>query len=102
MSIEFDSILEYQSFMIALQRQVGRCNARAVPEPEDEAPKLEVLAADNTHSPVFTRIVFDTRYEVLLIDSAGDILMENTRYRVLLHLHREQKLAHLVTGMGRR
>lgn len=43
--------------------------------------------------------MFDEDSEVLVIDTVGDILMDNARYRVLLHLTEEQKTAVLVTGM---
>lgn len=37
--------------------------------------------------------MFDEDSEVLVIDTVGDILMDNARYRVLLHLTEEQKTA---------
>ncbi|CAJ1372160.1 unnamed protein product [Effrenium voratum] len=70
--------------------------------------------------PVQTRVTFDEETEVLLIDTVGDILMDNAQYRVLLHLKedrqrdrplsdlfgysvtrffKEQKFALLVTGI---
>lgn len=98
MSIEFPSIPEYQSFMLSLQREAGRYGSQPEVTPQD-APFLEILAADQSRDVVQTRISFDPEAEVLLIDSVGDILMEGTQYRVLLHLRNEQKLAHLVTGV---
>jgi len=100
MSIEFESIPEYQSFMLKLQRQAGRRDTgSSLPAEADEgAPFLEILPADNVRQPVQTRIFFDSEAEVLLIDTVGDILMERTKYRVMLHLREEQKFATLVTG----
>jgi len=98
MSIEFQSIPEYQSFMLALQREAGRYGSNHDATPQD-APFLEILSADRSHEPVQTRISFDPEAELLLIDTVGDILMESTKYNVLLHLRAEQKLAHLVTGI---
>lgn len=99
MSIEFPSIPDYQGFMLSLQREAGRYDAGPENRSPENAPYLEILPADNAHAPVQTRIHFDAEAEVLLIDTVGDILMEGTRYRVLLHLQTEQKLAHLVTGI---
>jgi len=100
MSIEFSSIPDYQGFMLALQRQVGRRDmTSAVPDCEVDAPFLEILPVDNVHCPVQTRITFDPDAELLLIDSVGDVLVEATSYRVLLHLRNEQKTARLVTGV---
>jgi hypothetical protein len=99
MSLEFPSIPEYQGFMLSLQRQAGRHDAGPDLRSPQDAPFLEILPSDNTHMPVQTRILFDAEAEVLLIDTLGDILMEGTRYRVLLHLRDEQKMAHLVTGV---
>lgn len=99
MSIEFPSIPEYQSFMLSLQREAGRYDANPGSRSPEDAPFLEILPADNAHAPVQTSIHFDADAEVLLIDTVGDILMEGTRYRVLLHLQKQQKLAHLVTGV---
>jgi len=100
MSIEFPNIPEYQGFMLSLQREGGRYDAGPENRSPENAPYLEILPADHMgHAPVQTRIHFDAEAEVLLIDTVGDILMEGTRYRVLLHLLREQKLAHLVTGI---
>eukprot|EP00927_Polykrikos_kofoidii_P053889 TRINITY_DN48412_c0_g1_i1.p1 TRINITY_DN48412_c0_g1~~TRINITY_DN48412_c0_g1_i1.p1 ORF type:complete len:395 (+),score=57.29 TRINITY_DN48412_c0_g1_i1:73-1185(+) len=100
MSLEFSNIPEYQAFMLAIQRQVGK---RHIPsarvEDHEQAPFLEILPADNAHGAVQTRILFDEDAEVLLIDTVGDIVMECTRYQVLLHLFDDQKMATLVTGM---
>lgn len=98
MSIEFQGVPEYQSFMLALQRQVGRCDMTNSRPTEETAPYLEILPFDNVHAPVQTRVLFDAQAEMLVIDSLGDIMMPSSRYRVLLHLRNEQKLAHLVTG----
>lgn len=93
MSLEFTNIPEYQAFMLSLQREGGPRGAA----PQD-APILEILSDDPAHLPVQTRISFDPEVEVLLIDTVGDILVEGAKYRVLLHLREEQRLAHLVTG----
>merc|ERR1712070_441181 len=99
MSIEFDSIPEYQGFMLALQRQVGRRDMSiSVPDCDADSPSLEILPVDNVHCPVQTKINYDPEAEMLYIDSVGDVLVENTFYRVLLHLRSEQKTARLVTG----
>jgi len=99
MSLEFQGIPEYQSFMLALQRQSGRQrNPAASNEADEGAPFLEIVSNDNNREAVQTRITFDAEAEVLLIDSLGDILMERTRYRVLLHLREEEKYSTLVTG----
>mmetsp|Transcript_81127 Transcript_81127/g.165249 ORF Transcript_81127/g.165249 Transcript_81127/m.165249 type:complete len:228 (-) Transcript_81127:71-754(-) len=103
MSLEFLSIAEYQSFMLSLQRQVGRKSLTSsiaeVSEVDERAPYLEILSPDKMRPPVQTRVTFDEETEVLLIDTVGDILVDNARYRVLLHLKEEQKLAQLVTGV---
>merc|ERR1719330_1035182 len=97
MHLEFSSVPEYQSFMLSLQKEAGRRDSSA--ESREDAPFLEVLAADNMRDAVQTRITFDTEAEVLLIDTVGDVLMENTRYPVLLHLRAEQKHSLLCTGV---
>ncbi|CAJ1340669.1 unnamed protein product [Effrenium voratum] len=103
MSLEFVSVAEYQCFMLALQRQVGRKSLTSsiakVAEADEKAPFLEILLPDNMRPPVQTRVTFDEETEVLLIDTVGDILMDNAQYRVLLHLKEEQKFALLVTGL---
>jgi len=103
MSLEFESVSEYQTFMLSLQRQVGRRDmantVAAAVQADERAPHLEILPPDNMRPPVQTRVTFDPQAEVLLIDTVGDILMDNARYRVLLHLKQEQKLAVLVTGI---
>ncbi|CAE8611411.1 unnamed protein product [Polarella glacialis] len=104
MSLEFDSILEYQTFMLSLQRQVGRrekmaSSLAAAVQADERAPFLEILPADNMRPPVQTRVTFDPEAEVLMLDTVGDILVDGARYRVLLHLKEEQKLAVLVTGV---
>lgn len=52
MSLEFISIAEYQSFMLAIQRQVGRrsltSTLSAVVEADEVSPFLEILSNDNT------------------------------------------------------
>jgi len=99
MSLEFDGIPEYQSFMLAVQRQTGRRDRRgATAGEEEDAPFLEVLPAINLHESVETRVTFDQDAEVLLVDTVGDVLAENSRHRCLLHLRGEQKPAVLVTG----
>lgn len=103
MSLEFDSVKEYQTFMLSLQRQVGRRDmattvADAV-QADARAPFLEILPMDNMRPPVQTRVTFDPEAEVLQIDTVGDILVDNARYRALLHLKEEQKMAMLVTGI---
>lgn len=101
MSLEFEGIPEYQAFMLALQRQAGRRNPEALaPDEADEnAPFLEILPADGAHGAVQTRVAFDAEAETLLIDTVGDILMECTRYRAMLHLKEDRKAATLVTGV---
>lgn len=105
MCLEFEGVPEYQSFMLALQREVGRRDSSsaaataASPRGGDGAPFLEVLPADNLHDPVQTRIVYDVGEEVLQLDTLGDIVLECARYRVLLHLRSDQKTAELVTGI---
>eukprot|EP00913_Durusdinium_trenchii_P017163 g16140.t1 len=110
MSLEFVSISEYQSFMLSLQRQVGKksltstiahvaeapnlillcaCARCASFQVDERAPYLEILSLDNMRPPVQTRVTFDEESEVLLIDTVGDILVDNARYRVLLHLKQE-------------
>eukprot|EP00403_Amphidinium_massartii_P048475 CAMPEP_0178458278 /NCGR_PEP_ID=MMETSP0689_2-20121128/47464_1 /TAXON_ID=160604 /ORGANISM="Amphidinium massartii, Strain CS-259" /LENGTH=325 /DNA_ID=CAMNT_0020084583 /DNA_START=15 /DNA_END=992 /DNA_ORIENTATION=- len=104
--LEFASIPEYQSFMLAVQRGGGgggpsRPSSSPSPllkERKDAEVFLEVLSADGMRAPVQTRILFDPQAELLRIDTLGDILMQRTRYRVLLHAQDEHKLAHLVTG----
>lgn len=98
MRIEFQGIGEYQSFMLALQRQVGRRDMTGSRPAEETAPYLEILPLDDIHAPVQTRVLFDAEAEMLVIDSLGDIMMPNARYKVLLHLRSEQKIACLVTG----
>lgn len=101
MSIEFPSIPEYQSFMLSLQKSTGPKDVPAEPLfacGDNMVPLLEILPADDTRAPVQTRILFDKRSEVLVIDTVGDMLMEYTKYQVLLHLRDDQKPAHLVTG----
>jgi len=100
MSIEFPNIPEYQAFMLALQRQTGRRDVTHAPlESNLDSPFLEILPSSNLQEAVQTRVSFDRHAETLLIDTVGDILHEGTRYRVLLHLHRDQKMAYLVTGV---
>jgi hypothetical protein len=99
-SLEFDGIPEYQSFMLGIQRQVGRCGGFASVNDmvKEAAPSLEILPADNTRHPVKTPIMFDAEREALLVDTVGDILTERTRYRAILHLREEQKPVLLTTG----
>jgi len=99
MSLEFEGVPEYQGFMLAIQRQTGRRDRRETTAGEEEAaPFLELLPAINMHEGVETRVTFDQDAEVLLIDTVGDIVMENSRYKCLLHLRYAQKPAVLVTG----
>eukprot|EP00928_Gymnodinium_smaydae_P034957 TRINITY_DN24668_c0_g1_i1.p1 TRINITY_DN24668_c0_g1~~TRINITY_DN24668_c0_g1_i1.p1 ORF type:complete len:349 (-),score=90.66 TRINITY_DN24668_c0_g1_i1:99-1106(-) len=95
MSLEFDGVAAYQSFMLALQREGGRHGVAS----GEAAPFLEILPADNMRSPVQTRIRFDAEAEVLLIDTVGDIVLEAASYGALLHLRQEQKMVRLVTGL---
>merc|ERR1719162_807443 len=57
MSIEFPSIPDYQSFMLSLQREAGRYGSQPEVTPQD-APFLEILAADQSRDVVQTRISF--------------------------------------------
>mmetsp|Transcript_61375 Transcript_61375/g.142854 ORF Transcript_61375/g.142854 Transcript_61375/m.142854 type:complete len:312 (-) Transcript_61375:37-972(-) len=100
MSLEFEGVPEYQAFMVGLQRQAGRRDPGALaPTAVDlNDPVLEILPADQLRKAVRTRISFDPEAEVLLIGTLGDILMERTKYRVMLHLRDDQKPALLVTG----
>lgn len=99
MNLEFDGIPQYQSFMLALQRQIGRKDRRdTLAGDEEDAPFLEVLPEHNAQEGVQTRITFDGDAEVLLIDTVGDIVLESSKYRCLLHLRGEQKSVLLVTG----
>jgi len=101
MYLEFPNIPEYQGFMLAVQR-CGSRRVASIPQQDGEEEFdvlfLEVLSADGMRAPVQTRILYDAATEVLKIDTLGDILMQRTKYRVLLHLRNERKLAHLVTG----
>eukprot|EP00933_Yihiella_yeosuensis_P073666 TRINITY_DN8238_c0_g2_i1.p1 TRINITY_DN8238_c0_g2~~TRINITY_DN8238_c0_g2_i1.p1 ORF type:complete len:349 (-),score=38.96 TRINITY_DN8238_c0_g2_i1:533-1516(-) len=103
MNLEFQSVADYQTFMVSLQRETGRrdmtSTVRAAVQADENSPYLEILSADNMRRPVQTRIAFDPVAEVLTIDTVGDMLTDNTRYRALLHLKSEQKLANLVTGI---
>eukprot|EP00439_Symbiodinium_sp_Y106_P077121 s397_g16.t1 len=55
MSLEFISIAEYQSFMLSIQRQVGRrsltSTLSAVVEADEASPFLEILSNDNMRPP---------------------------------------------------
>lgn len=99
MCLEFPGVAEYQSFMLSVQREGCRRSTSAVQSADEAAPFLEILATSSMHKPVQTRIVFDSVAEMLRIDTLGDILKENMRYKVMLHLRAEQKFASLVTGM---
>lgn len=105
MSIEFTGIKEYQGFMQAVmrggaKRTTSLQHQSGEPRFQDDSDALflEVLPADSMRSPVQTRIQYDSEIEALRIDTLGDILMQRTRYRVLLHLQDERKRADLVTG----
>ncbi|CAE7483793.1 Pum2, partial [Symbiodinium pilosum] len=49
----------------------------AVAQADERSPFLEILSNDNMRPPVQTRVMFDEDSEVLLIDTVGDILMDN-------------------------
>ncbi|CAK9071675.1 unnamed protein product [Durusdinium trenchii] len=104
MSLEFVSISEYQSFMLSLQRQVGKKSLTStiahVAEVDERAPYLEILSLDNMRPPVQTRVTFDEESEVLLIDTVGDILVDN------VHLPRSSNAValrgNIVSSLGQR
>lgn len=101
MSIEFSGVPDYKTFMLAAQKQ---CAIKGNPfedvggETGPGAPILEISPGDNSHEPVQTRIMLDNDTEMLRVDTVGDIVVPNTRYKAVLHLEGEQKHVYLTTG----
>jgi len=101
MSIEFNGVPDYKTFMLAVQKQ---CAPKGNPfenvgdNPASGAPILEISPGDNSHEPVQTRIMLDNDTEMLRVDTVGDIVVPNTRYNAVLHLHGEQIQVYLTTG----
>jgi len=77
-NVEFDSADHYQSFMQAVLE--GRDAVAA-----SERPLLEIVPSDGTKQPVQTPVDVDpTNTEVLRVDTVGDILVPNGRYKAIL------------------
>lgn len=99
MSIEFSGVPDYKTFMLQAQKQsAGKTSVLAENNHKSGAPILEIHPADNAHESVQTRVHLDNDTEMLRLDTVGDIVMPNTRYKAVLHLEGEQKHVFLATG----
>jgi len=100
-SIEFSGVPDYKTFMLAAQKQVKSSSPFEDIGGESigsGAPILEITPGDNSHEPVQTRITLDNDTEMLRVDTVGDVVVPNTRYKAVLHLEGEQKHVYLTTG----
>jgi hypothetical protein len=80
MNVEFDSADHYANFMHVVLE--GRDAAHTA-----ERPVLEIVPADGTKAPVQTLIDVDPENtEVLRVDTVGDILVPNGRYKSVLRI----------------
>lgn len=100
MSLEFESVPDYKTFVMAAQKQVSRPDATVKEGYENltSAVVLEILPVDNSHEPVQTRVYLDNDVEMIRVDTLGDVVVPNTRYNAVIHMEREQKRAFLTTG----
>lgn len=89
-SIEFESVPDYRSFMTTQQ-----CHQQG---DSSNAPILEIHPKDSSREPVQTRVYLDSETEMLRLDTMGDIAEPNARYRGMMHVGGEQKQVTLTTG----
>merc|ERR1712046_2671 len=102
LSLEFSGVPDYKEFMCEAQRVYAKQSSPFEDVGDDSGPRahiLEISPGDNNHEPVQTRILLDSEKEMLRVDSVGDIVAADTRYKAVLHLEGEQKHVYLVTGL---
>merc|ERR1719482_501272 len=77
MNVEFDSVEQYSAFMQVVMEERS----------PDERALLEIVPSDGTKQPVQTPISVDPgNAEVLRVETVGDILVPNGRYKALLRV----------------
>jgi len=90
MNIEFDRIEDYRQFM-----QTMGSHARNNDLEMDAANEavLEILPLDPNHAPVQTKVHLGGDSDMLRVDSVGDIVVPNSRYKALLKSPGQQGIA---------
>lgn len=77
MNVEFDSVEQYSAVMQVVMEDRS----------PEERPILEIVPSDGTKQPVQTPISVDpTNHEVLRVETVGDILVPNGRYKAALRI----------------
>lgn len=81
MNIEFDDVNQYAAFM---QTVLADQNVTGVPAPEQAV--LEIVPSDASHKPVQSSVHFDATNEVVRVDTVGDIVVPNARYKAVMRV----------------
>eukprot|EP00746_Dinoflagellata_sp_MGD_P010116 gnl/MRDRNA2_/MRDRNA2_120794_c0_seq1.p1 gnl/MRDRNA2_/MRDRNA2_120794_c0~~gnl/MRDRNA2_/MRDRNA2_120794_c0_seq1.p1 ORF type:complete len:314 (-),score=66.45 gnl/MRDRNA2_/MRDRNA2_120794_c0_seq1:60-1001(-) len=92
MSLEFESVPDYKSFMSSAQKT--GMDQTAAPG----APVLEIQGAATGQKPVQTKVVVDPDTEMLKLDTVGDAVAPNTQYSATMSFGSEKKKVTLTTG----
>jgi len=92
MSLEFESVPDYKSFMSSAQKT--GMDQTAAPG----APVLEIQGAAADKKPVQTKVFVDPDTEMLKLDTVGDAVAPNTQYSATMQFGSEKKKVTLTTG----
>lgn len=88
MSLEFECVPDYKSFMASAQKGMDQTAG---------APVLEIEKAGAGQTPVQTKVLFDSDTEMLKLDNAGAVA-PNTSYSATMTFGSEKKKVTLTTG----
>lgn len=81
MNVEFDGVDQYAAFMQAV---LADQQVEGVPNPEQAV--LEIVPSDASHQPVQSSVHFDATNEVVRVDTVGDIIVPNARYKAVMRI----------------
>lgn len=88
MSLEFECVPDYNSFMVSAQN-TGMDQAWSL---------LEIEGAGWGGNPVQTKVSLDANTEMLKLDTVGDAVAPNTQYSAMMHFGSEKMKVTLTTG----
>lgn len=92
MSLEFENVPDYKSFMLSAQKEGMDQTATT------GAPVLEIQGSGTGQKTVQSRVFLDADTEMLRLDTVGDAATPNSRYNATMLFGEEKKAVTLTTG----